>query len=215
MASENTSESPAKNRGQRALSLEPGFVEADGQSAQIAIPEPGGMGSIDIMTDVSLGASLDAVAGAIPAAGIGMEEPWKKKGHLARNTPDPRPGFVQRWVRIYDVEGRPDASNVGDALQEGWRPRAGDTVPAGVHVATAQDQRYGTVIATKGMVLMERAVELENAYAAQIKRETDRRTAIVYQDAESAIPERYGAIRHNSRSKTTVGERDAASLVDD
>lgn len=47
--------------------------------------------------------------------------------------PDPRPGFVQRWIRI-DVRGDGrDTMNYSRALREGWQPRPVDSIPAAYH----------------------------------------------------------------------------------
>lgn len=52
--------------------------------------------------------------------------PWIRPSSLA--APDPRPGMVQRWVRI-STRGVDDPRNVNMRTREGWSPRPAETIP--------------------------------------------------------------------------------------
>lgn len=52
--------------------------------------------------------------------------PWIRPSSL--HAPDPRPGMVQRWIRI-SVRGAEDPRNVNMRTREGWRPRDASTIP--------------------------------------------------------------------------------------
>ena len=168
------------------------------------------MQSLNIMDGVQGRVDLNPVSG-IPSAAV--NQPWQRKGLLAQNTPPARPGYVQRWIRTLDVEGKPDALNVQTALVEGWRPRPIDTVEPGFNAATAADATFGTVIAVMGMVLMERSQEIEDHYARTLKAETDRRTRAIYENQIDAKDRRYAGTSYEQERVTSVGGRVAP--VDD
>lgn len=168
------------------------------------------MQSLNIMADVQSNIDLKAPVGVPTAA---MNQPWQRQGLLAQNTPTPRPGFVQRWIRTTDVEGKPDPLNVQQALVEKWRPRSADTVDPGFNAATAQDATFGTVIAVMGMVLMERPQEVEDYYRNVIKAETDRRTKAIYENQIDAKDRRYAGTSYEQERVTSIGGRVAP--VDD
>jgi hypothetical protein len=205
----------ARKNDDLKLALDGGAPGSQPPPAAVDIQGSGsGMGQINILQDVALNGSLDAVAGGVPKAGT--DQPWRKQGLLERNTPPARPGYVQKWMRLYDVEGKPDARNVNDTWDQGWRPRRAETIPAdGRAYATATDATFGTVVALRGMVLMERTKELDDYYAGQMRAETDRLTSMIYQDASGDIPSRYGRVSGRSSMRTTVGDRDASGLIDD
>jgi len=65
-----------------------------------------------------------------------------------------RPGMSQRWIRT-TAAGIDDPNNVARKWNQGWRPRAADSVPEGHAVPTITDRRYGNVIGIEGNILME------------------------------------------------------------
>jgi hypothetical protein len=168
------------------------------------------MQSLNILKDVQVNAvDLTSKPGIPPAA---TEQPWQRKGLLAQNTPEPRPGYVQRWIRTTDVDGKPDPYNVQQSLVEGWRPRSSDTLPSG-HYATATDSTFGTVVAVMGMVLMEREEALDAHYRKLLMAETDRRTRAIHENQIDPKDQRYAGTLYEQERETSVGGRVAP--VDD
>ena len=53
-------------------------------------------------------------------------QPWVRPSSL--DAPPPRPGMVQRWVRV-QLKGADDPRNRTRRLREGWKPRALDSIP--------------------------------------------------------------------------------------
>lgn len=193
------------------MDLEQGLAQ-DTPTRRVEIPEPGGMGDMDLMAGVAWGDGMDAVGSGIPP--VGQDQPWREVGVLEANTPEARPGYVQRWVRIWRHDGTPDAMNVTRRMQQGWRPRSAETIPPGRIYATARDATHGTVIAVSGMVLMERSIELDGQYRKRLRMRTDRQSAGAIGDDDFDVDARYATLQ--GRAKTRVGAgREAASLIDD
>ena len=78
-------------------------------------------------------------------------EKWRNPSVL--EAPDPRPGYVQRWVNVgYADESR---HNISKRLREGWRLRTTDTVPDGYMYQTLTDPRFAGAIVVGDACLME------------------------------------------------------------
>jgi hypothetical protein len=90
---------------------------------------------------------------------------------LARHTPE-REGMKQRWMRTM-LNGQIDAKNIAKKMNEGWVPRAADTVPKGPNALPELEFQGANVIGVIGMVLVERSIELHRKYAAR-NRDTTR-----------------------------------------
>jgi hypothetical protein len=90
------------------------------------------------------------------------DDVWEPGGLLTTEQFPARPGFVQRWVRTH-IHGVDDPSNVMRKMNERWRPRMADTVPADCNVPTI-DYRGKSVIGIHGTILMERRIEDHNAH---------------------------------------------------
>ena len=77
---------------------------------------------------------------------------WKPANTL--DAPEPRPGFVQRWVRFM-VGSDQDPKNWSRSNREGWRPRSMDTVEKGFNAPTMNHGTLGTVIQVGDVILCE------------------------------------------------------------
>jgi hypothetical protein len=77
---------------------------------------------------------------------------WKPANTL--DAPEPRPGFVQRWVRFL-VGSDQDPKNWSRSTREGWRPRSMDTVDKGFNAPTMNHGTLGTVIQVGDVILCE------------------------------------------------------------
>jgi hypothetical protein len=81
---------------------------------------------------------------------------WKRPSNL--DAPDPRPGYVQRWIR-YRAGNVEDTDNIEKMMDQGWRPRDKSTSKAG-HELTARTQgQYGKYYVKRGLMLMEMPVK--------------------------------------------------------
>lgn len=80
------------------------------------------------------------------------------------DAPEPRPGYVQRWIRTL-ANGSHDPRNRHKATLAGWKPRDPGSLPAKWSSAPTHNSELGHVIGVEGMVLMERPVELHRRYA--------------------------------------------------
>ena len=89
--------------------------------------------------------------------------PWKPPANL--EAPPPRPGYVQRWIRV-SMRGEDDVSNIAQSFQEGWQPRRADTVENPT-VPTISHGKYAGIIGVHGLILCEMPKETNdqrNAY---------------------------------------------------
>lgn len=104
---------------------------------------------------------------------------WKRS--TALDAPDPRPGFVQRWVRI-KANGQDDHENYISRYEEGWRARDPKTVPRAHLLTTTKTIDNVQMFVKRGHVLME----LTEAAAKQRKEfyqgALDRQTKAVEND---------------------------------
>lgn len=101
------------------------------------------------------------------------DKPWVRPSSLL--APDPRPGFVQRWVRI-GTKGEDDPTNVAHKLREGWKPRPAESVPASFSVPTIAHGRWAGCVGVGEMVLMERPKALQEKRNDYYRNRTDRVT---------------------------------------
>jgi len=70
------------------------------------------------------------------------------------DAPPPRPGYVQRWVRVRRG-GQDDLDNFMARRREGWQPRDPSSVPGYIVAPTAAHGHFGRCIMVEGMVLCE------------------------------------------------------------
>jgi hypothetical protein len=98
---------------------------------------------------------------------------WKRA--TALQAPPPRPGFVQRWVRIKSA-GQDDTENYERYLEEGWRVRKPSTVPRAHSLATTKSSNNGQMIVKRGHVLMELTESANNQRKAFYQGSLDRQT---------------------------------------
>lgn len=78
--------------------------------------------------------------------------PWVRPTSL--EAPPPRPGFVQRWIRVA-VFGIEDPSNAMRKFREGWKPRPASTIPPDFPVPTISHGQWAGCIGVEGMILCE------------------------------------------------------------
>lgn len=77
---------------------------------------------------------------------------WRRSSDL--DAPEPRPGYVQRWVRC-KAGGQEDTDNLEKMLDHGWRP-VKRTAAKRVHELTANlNGKFAQYIVKRGLILME------------------------------------------------------------
>lgn len=101
---------------------------------------------------------------------------FEETGPLPEITP--RPGYVQRWVRV-GIKNDADSRNIARSMQLGWSPRSPDTVPVALQALTVQRAGMGGVIGVHDMVLMERREEIEQkSRAHELRKAKDQERAV-------------------------------------
>lgn len=84
--------------------------------------------------------------------------------------PEPRPGYVQRWLKVEFRDGTPQAHAEALARRRGWKPREASTVQDSWMPMGAMDQSSGDgYIRVGGMLLVEREQKIHDAFRAHYK----------------------------------------------
>ena len=83
------------------------------------------------------------------------DEPWVNPASLPFIKP--RPGYVQRWVRVA-IKGEADPTNTARKWREGWRPRRAETL-GNIPAPVLRSGEFSGCIGVEGMVLCEMPVE--------------------------------------------------------
>jgi len=127
--------------------------------------------------------------------------PWVQGGSLV--APKPRPGYVQRWIRM-GVKGKDDAVNISRKFREGWQPRAADTVPSSYQTAKIGHGRFAGFIGVEGMLLCELPVKNNDQRKRFIREQTDKKVKAIDADLQRANKANqgpgFGEIQKSSRT---------------
>lgn len=104
------------------------------------------------------------------------EQRWKPPSTLP--TPNPREGYVHRWMRISTM-GQDDGTHVSSRLREGWEPCRLAEYPE-LELAPSVDSRFKDQIIVGGLMLARMpesmAAQREQYYADQAQVQTTRYT---------------------------------------
>lgn len=150
-----------------------------------------------------------AQEGVHPASRM-EEDEWVE----GRMDPDPRPGFVQRWVRI-DIHSQADNANVMKRFAEGWRPRPADTVPDAEACGYSVMSRSGTnVIVDRDRILCEMPVERAEKRAQVVEMSTRRMNRAIEQDIHKHIPANQLSL-NTRKTAVTTGKPRTPVVADD
>lgn len=127
---------------------------------------------------------------------------WESPSLLDTKNIPAREGMVQRWVRT-KLRNEDDQNNVFRKINQGWKPRAQDSVPKGQFVPHIDFQ--GTnVIGIHGMILMERPIKQHQKQAAYNKKVTQDQMKSVTQDMHKVHEEGDGFTRPEMTSSSRV-----------
>lgn len=156
------------------------------------------LGRFDIMDGMSCAAE-DIVTGEGVLHADQEGDSWTQQSPMNVATPKARDGYVQEWIRIADVNGKPDVSNKEDAFRNrGWRPRSADTISdtdaSPVYEAPGFD---GGVIVWKGQLLLcEMQKDRHDMLTRRLSRQADAVNAVIYNEASknNDLPSKYASI---------------------
>lgn len=141
---------------------------------------------------------------------------WKRA--TALDAPPPRPGMVQRWVRIKNGSGE-DTENYDRYIAEGWRARKPSTVPKSHLLTTSKNQAHAQMIVKKGHVLMETTERLNDQRNAFYKGSLDRQTkaaqAELYKDNQGQAGVVMPLTDTTIKSRATLARRRPRSAAAD
>ena len=176
-----------------------------------AAPEREVLGSMDIGVGLPADA-WDSTPNGIPNAMDAVAPSWERKTALDKATPQARPGYRQRWVRIANAEGKPDVANKAEALMAGWRPRREGSLSSsdiGMPIYDAGDGRGGVLIFKEQLLLCEIREETAQAMEAQLAAGQEQINKTIYQETKRGmnVPAKYGTLEHESG-------RSSAGLID-
>lgn len=117
-------------------------------------------------------------------------------------SPDPRPGWTHRWVRI-SMTGQADPSNISSKLREGYEPCKADEYPELLVHATSEGRFKGNV-EIGGLLLCRIPSEFleqrEAYYANQNKAQMESVDNNFLRDSDPRMP-----LFAEKRSKVTFG----------
>lgn len=167
-------EQTQKPRGQRAgADATDEGKSAGGLGEQRGSALPDAEGRVDLFSQVRLPSDAPDLRGAHLERFEADQPMWEPQPRLA-SAPPARPGMEQRWVRAV-VRGRVDAERLTAATRsvtvggQGWRVRAGETVPAEFAAQIVQDRTLGAVIVNGDLVLCERPEQIGEYFRRGIK----------------------------------------------
>lgn len=119
--------------------------------------------------------------------------------------PPPRPGYVQRWIRVRRGN-QEDLQNFMSRRREGWQPRDPASVPGGFDAPTMAHGNFGRCIMVEGMVLCEMPTRRNEQRKAYYHGRLMNQTAAVEQQLLK-IQQPGHPIDHRAATKVTVGRR--------
>lgn len=135
---------------------------------------------------------------------------WRPPTSL--DAPEPRPGYVQRWIRTGFRGGESDTINIQGKDREGWRPRDPKTIPQGdAFFFSNTSQMTGTELRVGSLVLHEIPEQILRAKRAYIRNQSRQLEQGVASDTEKASREGVRAglppIVREERADVTTGRR--------
>lgn len=145
--------------------------------------------------------SVNRMARELDSRTISMRpQAWRPPETLP--SPDPRPGWTHRWVRISMV-GQADPSNISSKLREGYEPCKTDEYPELLVHATSEGRFKGNV-EIGGLLLCRIPSEFleqrEAYYANQNKAQMESVDNNFLRDSDPRMP-----LFSDKRSKVTFG----------
>jgi hypothetical protein len=129
---------------------------------------------------------------------------WDKPLNFS-NELTPRPGFVQRLVRVpRENSTNDDFTNFHKKLNAGWRPRPASTVPEGFFASSNQltvgKRDFGDVVMSYDLVLMERPESIHQQAIAKRQAYQDSLQTMVNENISSDIVRNTKGLRNPNQT---------------
>ena len=140
------------------------------------------------------------------------EEPWAQPSSL--KAPEPRPGMVQRWIRV-GILGAADPVNLARKTREGWKPREASSVPKGYPVPKISQGAFAGFIGVEGMVLMEMPKERNARRNKFFRDRTNAVTEAIDNDLLTANRQAGGGFKPIRREAKSIPVREKRVPVQD
>lgn len=134
---------------------------------------------------------------------------WKPPSLL--DAPDPRPGYVQRWIAT-SIQGKETPDNVYKRMRAGWEPRSSTTVKDSKY-PTINHGQWAGMIGVEGMMLCEMPVETHRKMKDYYRGKNVEQNQSVATDLE-ALGRTNGMSIHQDRKSAVSTGRDV-SIMDD
>lgn len=140
---------------------------------------------------------------------------WARPSDL--DTPPPRPGYVQRWIRIRLGTVR-DTARLRRSMREGWRPvKASSAIPGhSLPIIQHDSLGDGDYIGAEDLILMEMPTKVAAQREAFYKQKKARQTGAVERQVKGVHSEDhigFGPIRARSHSRTRLGGGQARNVA--
>jgi len=114
---------------------------------------------------------------------------WRRPSALG--APEPRPGYVQRWVR-FRMGNQEDVDNLEKMMEQGWRPRKRTAAKRGHELTAGSDAKYGQYYVKRGLILMEMpetlADQRDKFYRNRLKRMTESIDRNLFKENNRVMP---------------------------
>jgi hypothetical protein len=127
------------------------------------------------------------------------------------DTPDPRPGYVQRWVAT-SIQGKDTPDNVYKRMREGWEARPASSVKNQLFPTINHGQWEGC-IGIEGMLLCEMPKEkhrqMKDYYAGKSKEQNQSLSSDL-----QALESKTGHKIHQERKSSVSGGRQLSAMDD-
>ena len=140
---------------------------------------------------------------------IRPEAAWKPPSLL--DAPEPRPGYVQRWVAT-SIQGKDTPDNVYKRMREGWSARSAETVKSELFPTINHGQWTGS-IGIEGMLLCEMPKERHASMKAYYQGKSNDQNQSVVGELD-ALGRQSGRPIHQERKSETSRGRQLSAMSD-
>ena len=127
------------------------------------------------------------------------------------DAPDPRPGYVQRWVAT-SIQGKDTPDNVYKRMREGWVARPAETVKSKLFPTINHGQWEGC-IGIEGMLLCEMPIEKHRQMKAYYQNKSGEQNESLAGDLD-ALGQKTGQRIFQERKSSVSGGRSISAMDD-
>ena len=127
------------------------------------------------------------------------------------DAPEPRPGYVQRWVAT-SIQGKDTPDNVYKRMREGWEPRPMSTVKSKLF-PTINHGKWEGCIGVEGMMLCEMPIDKHRAMKAYYNNKSVEQNESLAGDLD-ALGQKTGQPIFQERKSSVSGGRQVSVMED-